>query len=873
MSYGNNELFIAVPTSNVLGVLRIKSFSSLEKQFKDSSSTQKEFFNNFLMQGAFSPYSHLREILSKSSDSIEMMEFQNRQFLLSSYLGKSSEVNFMFSFSLKNRLEKKVIINAFEHSSHLIKVKEVKGCVLFEVKGISKVFPLYFVINSGIICFSSSLELLELSVIQQFSDSSLLNDLTFSKLVKVSHKGDFDNLFINLLNFKSFASQILSLEWRDHLSLISAIDNWAEYDIDYKHDQLIFNGIILSKFKENYFQSIFNNRGGQLSLDRAYPASSQSVINYSFNGIELKSRLVNDFLISHYADSCKAFLGNISSEELKQRITPFAELINGEFGLCNLDTLRDSLSYNQALFIKISNSTFAVSALSAFQKSINSNLTLSEVWKVDSDTQLDIYNGLPLPLMNAFFSPFFSRVPNKYLAVFDNYLVIANDKEIIKRVFKNCLVKNTLHNNTLFSEYRRHFSSNENLFIYTLCSKQSFLAVKSKQLNALHKQKSIFGAQLFVKDGITYSSIVVDFNLKASQIVPYVWRSQLDTTLQHVHTQVINPISKEKFFVVQDSKYNLYLINGIGRIVWKLPLEGVILGDVHQLSVKGKDDNLLVFNTSNKVYLIDFDGNSVGNFPVVLPARSSCGLALFDYENNGDIRLFVACDDDEIRVFDKKGNIVVGFQTNKLEGKILNPIQHFVVSEKDYLVFSDGITNRILDRKGNMRIVIKRPFDKNESSNFFFLNEGKENYFVTSNSDGEIVKIAIPSGDVSLLAGLSNSLPHFFSLVEYQKGKFGYLFVTQNLLLLKDLKGDILFKQELKVGIMSNVFIITNRDGSRSVSFLDKKSSIIYLYNLVSAKLEAGFPRYGEVSFLIDFNKDGLISTIGGGDNGSLIYY
>ena len=97
---------------------------------------------------------------------------------------------------------------------------------------------------------------------------------------------------------------------------------------------------------------------------------------------------------------------------------------------------------------------------------------------------------------------------------------------------------------------------------------------------------------------------------------------------------ITNPSDNKNYILVQDAKDQLYLISDIGRILWKRPLDGRIMGTIQQFLIKGKAQNILLFNTVDKIYQVNIDGNNVGNFPVLLPSHATTSISLFDFKSH-----------------------------------------------------------------------------------------------------------------------------------------------------------------------------------------------------------------------------------------------
>jgi hypothetical protein len=66
-------------------------------------------------------------------------------------------------------------------------------------------------------------------------------------------------------------------------------------------------------------------------------------------------------------------------------------------------------------------------------------------------------------------------------------------------------------------------------------------------------------------------------------------------------------------------------------------LEGPIMGSVQQLDFYKNGKLQYLFNTAEKIHLIDRNGNYVERYPIALRSPATSPLALFDYERTGII--------------------------------------------------------------------------------------------------------------------------------------------------------------------------------------------------------------------------------------------
>ena len=150
-------------------------------------------------------------------------------------------------------------------------------------------------------------------------------------------------------------------------------------------------------------------------------------------------------------------------------------------------------------------------------------------------------------------------------------------------------------------------------------------------------------------------------------------------------------------------KNNTYLINSAGRVLWKVPLNERITGDIYMIDYFRNGKYQLLFSGRNYIHLLDRNGNYVERYPVKLRSPATNSLALFDYDNNLNYRLFIAGEDKLIYSYDKSGNVVKGWKPFRTAGNVKAEISYFKVSGKDYLVASDETSVYFLDRYGNKR--------------------------------------------------------------------------------------------------------------------------------------------------------------------------
>ena len=102
----------------------------------------------------------------------------------------------------------------------------------------------------------------------------------------------------------------------------------------------------------------------------------------------------------------------------------------------------------------------------------------------------------------------------------------------------------------------------------------------------------------------------------------------------------------------------LYLITATGKIKWTKQLESKIIGDVRQMDIYRNGKWQMLFNTKNKIHLLDINGKEVVNFPFSLKSPASNTVNVFDYENKGNFRFLICGKNNKIYNYDKTGRLL-----------------------------------------------------------------------------------------------------------------------------------------------------------------------------------------------------------------------
>jgi hypothetical protein len=301
-----------------------------------------------------------------------------------------------------------------------------------------------------------------------------------------------------------------------------------------------------------------------------------------------------------------------------------------------------------------------------------------------------------------------------------------------------------------------------------------------------------------------------------------------------------------------------------------------ITSEVFQIDYYKNGKLQLLFCTENYLHLVDRFGNYVERYPVRLREKASAGMALFDYENNKNYRIFIPCADKKVYAYSKEGSLISGWKFEGSDYPIETEISHFRVFDKDFIVVGDKYRIWVLDRRGNVRVKVEEPITKSPK-NKFYLEISKtleSSRIVTTDTSGNVVSVFF-DGHVTSTSIDAFSSQHIFDFKDVNAdGKKDYIYLDySNLRVFNQDKSEILsfeFPSTITQRPIYFRFSVTDR----KLGLVDTYENLIYLLNK-DGSLYKGFPLEGTSLFSIGNldNTNGGFNLIVGGRNNFLYNY
>lgn len=717
------------------------------------------------------------------------------------------------------------------------KTTDSKKLILLPYSANASSDTLFLSVFQGILLCSTSEDLIKKAIIGPEGRSDVRSLNSFSRILSASGKNQ-DKLFIIFKNLEGVVKPLFNDKYSFLSGNFGMLAGSAGGDIYLSENLLSFSGY--TEFSDQQ-ESLFKYKSvlpRPLETFKILPAATVLFETFIYNE---KSQFINRE--GDYSESDRQFaLG----------LYPFIQ--DEEVTKALLDIKGQPVNENMLLIYQLKNRVqceqMLVSGLSSKSDII--------YYQPDDQTRIPVYKT-GLRQLHSILVPGLARdFEGLYYSFYENYMVTGNSYSTVVRFLYDNLLRKTLVNDLSYREFEKTLPSRAGFYFYCvpgriieyldgILSENITNGLRSNR-GSLEKVEAL-GYQFASSNEMLYNSLSVSFREEVKEESVAEWETLLDTVAGIKPFFFTNHNTGAREIFVQDMNNNAYLINAAGRILWKIPLQERIRGNIYMIDYYRNGKYQLLFSGKSYLHLLDRNGNYVGRYPVKLRSPATNSLALFDYDNNKDYRLMIAGEDKLIYSYDKSGSVVKGWNQFRTAGYVNSEITFFRVSGKDYIIAADDNTLYFLDRKGNIRINPDEAVVKAKGS-ALRLNKLPEPSVVVSSPDGTVNHIYF-DGRVKKLRLGDFSGTHSFDIFDIDSDGFDeYIFIDADTLYLFDHDGRNMYKKGFgtdRLGGPIN-FIFSSND--RKTGVIDMTRNLIYLVDR-NGDIMNGFPLKGASMFSI----------------------
>lgn len=786
-----------------------------------------------------------------ATGSLSKSLFDNKSAVISFHSGNGVQYFLATSSSKETYSEiKELMSNYCTHVKTLTKEFDLEQ---FEVDGTS-----YFLgYSSPFIMFSSDASLINKSVLSRKEDKSIFQDEHLPKLRSSSSSNLGVSIFINGPRLGTLLSGYITKELAENWQQGTVLPTWMLLDVNEKSNTIIFNGLSTNDAKNIWFRNIrdqdpLNTKSllllptDLLSLKR-FSISDPALYFSEFSGFELE-----ELSFQCDCDPKEVFSNWITGEVLSitfgnEKQLDHAYLVGCE-GTTNIEGVMSSFGVVDTVFKQVYNADLHLVNDKRFLKLLNI-----------SDTSNAQY--------------YFTRM--------NDYVVISTENGLSKIAYQYKASQASIPNNRFINFAQKlmaNYSSADAYFSWESAIQALVNLVKPEYQSELVKIKEnlseingVIWQGSLTKDNQVYHSIAINTNQANEQkgAVQKLWNFTLQHQVSSKPQLIKNHQTGTNELVVFDNSNNLILISATGKHKWTKPIGEAIIGQVKQIDLYKNGKFQLLFNTANKIHVIDINGNEVEGFPIKLPSQATNEVVCFDYENNGNYRFLINTIDRQFRNYGKDGKAVEGWMAKQTDNIVVSKAERFVLDGMDYIATND-ISGKIYlyNRKGEYRESVPGMISTNEKNNIFLQvgTTSATTKYIFKDSVDRFVELSLTGERKEYF--IDSSMHDFYHrLVDLENDKLpDYVLAFGNKLSVYGPDRTLRFTEIFDFDIKGNLMILG--DQNKYTLLYDSKNQQVYLYNYQFKPVQ-DFPQEGSInSCLGDLNNDGKIEFITI-DNGS----
>lgn len=704
---------------------------------------------------------------------------------------------------------------------------------------------------------------------ERFSIESVLRQLE----QKVA-RPDLEELqtLMNNRNEKSQLNLYLSLtEAPDYLKLLSPekilaedIGAWASLDLDLERDQIIGSGLIKPELDRVHQGAIFKDIPAQeAEAAKIIPINVAHWIHWNVGNVGQFQR--NRVSFFEQTNRLKAHQDRLAKLEITDENTLLG-IIDNEMGVFQAGSF-NGVQLNYA-YARLRDAELAETTLSGISFQDGENIT--------GHRGLVIRRLKELNLFNRVFGSLFADQHRPYYFIYQDYLIMCEEVGGLKYLLNDLLENKVLAQSDSYLNLERALPNRYHLRV--LASPNDFLQANKASLDQKFEKelRSISDSlvnlrwavgQIRYDQDYGFFSGILKREKRLKEKIVRQWTAKLPAPLKGEPKFLLNHLNQKYDIAVSDEENHLMLLDRKGEMLWRKALDGPIIGSIYQVDLYKNRKLQMVFNTANKLYVVDRLGRDVEGFPVSFPQAASAPVAVFDYDQVRNYR-FVVPLGKKLANYDAQGKVVKGWNFKAAKSDILFQPQHFSVAGRDLIVtYSEEGKLFQLNRRGEERFKAPEGDALEELKPPFFLKEREslaESELIAGSNSGRMYVIQ-PEGRIdAVYLDRAHPAEHLLYFADR------YIFSDEELLFVKDENQPFNASLEGPISTRPKAMISNNRFYLAAFS---AQAEEIRLFN-EEGQLVEGFPVFAQGPFdMGSLNRDQHLNIVTYSKDGTLICY
>ena len=734
---------------------------------------------------------------------------------------------------------------------------------------------LYYCIGHGLCMIGSTAGILEACAARIEENKPLPFADLYEKVSLTSGRNVDANIYINFERIPSLARHIFAGSYFKDRKILPDFGAWSEIDLLIKNDELLMNGYSEAVDTLNQFLSLFQRQEPQkIEITRILPYNTSMLLSFGFSDFEKlqsdnKAYLQNEGVFPERKEKLRSMKSRYGNK-LEEYMTAW---VGNELALALINPHMRDHDANTFLAIHARDTELA----GRYLKELSSSQYTSN-YRDYTIRRITIPELIPV-----IYGRLFSGIKKNYYTRVEDYIVFANSTKSIENFINIFLSGKTLEQNENFKGFTDNVSDFSNIFCYFNIRNSTemlseILAVPLAGFVSRNpevvKNFEALAVQFKALNNMYFTSVYVKHNPSYIREDLSVWKAYLDAPVYGQPYFVKDHRTNNLKIVAFDTLNNMYLIDHDGNIDWKLNIGEKVISDVQTVDFYKNGKIQYLFNTANRIYLIDLLGRDVEGYPIRLKDKATNGLAVIDYDGDKNYRILIALDDNRVYNYDIKGKKVDGWKNPLSKGRVTSRVRHLREAGKDYIIIADSEGNvKITDRRGRARINLKSDLANGLRSDFYVNETNSKGIILTTDENGKLTYIK-SNGRLEATDFGNFSKGHYFLYEDFDNtGGKDFIYLDGNKLTVFDRFKNIVFSWEFENEINSSPVIIPVSPREKIIGVVSGATGKIYLFDR-NGNLLSTPDHIGKTQILIgSLNRDGQLNMIVGSGNTIYNYY
>ncbi len=645
---------------------------------------------------------------------------------------------------------------------------------------------IYYFNFRGLIIASFSEKIIALSINKIYSGiNSLSKD--FENIYATVGKKVQANIFINHKNLAILIKNKFQNTFATSFTENNGIGLWTATDVILSEDKLLISGFTNVSDSASFLRNI-STPSVENDFLEYISSGTQVFLNISTSNPKNFLKNSKSYLNQNFNKYIQTYNINPDSLLSKIKIKTITYLINKNNKALSLIETSDTIGFSQFI--------------SFIQK--KTSYPKAKPAKNAKFQHIILVNHIP-----SFLSSNYSYADTVALCVLNNFILIGPSEESLNEIIDSYNNRDLLYLKQDFHNIYESILNNSGMIFYSknifssILDKKILLPLHSPLPNLINQFMIQF---LYEKENLFLTNAVLTFSDKDLSVKNFkdtivvqpldnndkeeVSNNSSKDSKGNIRLKLRAPIyldpniiidhnDKSDKVIVFDQSSNMYMIDNEGKINWSRKIEGLPLGKINQIDYFKNGKKQLLFNTKERIYLIDIKGKDIEGFPVKMKKTATNGLTVIDYENKQNYRILIAMNDNGIYNLDINCRPIADWNIIKTKKEVKTPILFCRANAKDYIIVIDNDNNaNFYNRRGEP--MLKKISPLKIAKNTSFVSNGKE--LITTDASGNFITITSSAGIIRTKT-LKLKAEHYLAQSDFNNdGNKEYIVVDDNVL-------------------------------------------------------------------------------------------